>query len=234
VVVGAEPQVSPRRSAEARQAMLVGILIVLVSVFGAYVTWRAAAASGTAADLDQGARQARILEAQVRAENAAIISFEQRVFTTYADHLALADQLDRDAAGLRTRRPAEAELLTARAQRERALARSMLPLFYAATPHDSEQHPRFQREAATRFLDADPRLTDLRPGELEEAAAAGRRKRFWLVAVDTVLIASIFFSTLALLGASMRRRLAAAGIVLSIVAAVAFIVVTIVVEVPAA
>lgn len=206
----------------ARQSTLVGVLIVLVSVFGAYVTWRAAAVSGTASDLDQRARQAHILQAQIRAENAAVLSFERRMFAAYDEHLELARALDRDGA-------------RNEAQRERAVARSMLPLFVASgLPHDLEGHPRFDAEAAARTFELDDRLTELRPQELEEAAAAGRTKRFWLVAVDTVLIGSIFFSTLALLGPSVRRRLAAAGLALSIAAVVAFAVVTLAVEVPAA
>jgi len=211
------------------------VLIVLVSIFGAFVTWRAAAASSTAADLDQRARQARILETQIRAENAAILSFEQRLFTNYDDHLARADALSADAArATRVADAAEAERLTAEAQRERAVARSMLVLF-SAPPHDPlSWRPEFQRESLAAQLAADGRLTDLRPGELEQAAEAGRNKRFRLVAVDTVLIASIFFLTLALLGASLHRRLAVAGLALGVVALAGFVVVMIISDIPAA
>jgi hypothetical protein len=205
-----------------RQSTLVGVLIVLVSIFGAYVTWRAAGASGTASDLDQRARQAHILQAQIRAENASILSFERRMFAKYVDHLRLARGMQRDGAWRA-------------AQEERAVARSMLPFFASAGfSYDSAGRPRFDSRAATRSMERDPRLADLRPEELDGAADGARTKRLWLVAVDTALIGSIFFLTLALLGSNVRRRLAAAGLAIGISAVVAFAVVTISVEVPAA
>jgi hypothetical protein len=206
---------------EVRQSTRVGVLIVVVSILGAGVTWRAAGVSGTGSDLDQRARQALIQLAQVRAEHDAVIAFEERLFAAYRDHHALADALERDDQD-------------AGARRERAAARALDLLFFAGGPYDSEGRLRYQREEARRFFnESDDRLVELQPRQLEAAAAAARRKRLWLVGVDTVLIASIFFSTLALLWANRMRRLGLAGLGLGAAGAVAFVVVELGITVPA-
>jgi hypothetical protein len=205
---------------DGRLELLIGLLIVALSIAGAGVTWRAASISGTATDLDQRARQAAIQVAQIDAENAAIVAFEERVFASFRDHHALADALERDG---RLRR----------AQEERAAARAIDLLFFAAAPRNEGLLPRYQRVQATAFEESDPRLRDLEPSELEDAAAVGREKRFALVAVDTALIAAIFISTLAMLIIAVRRWFALAGLALGMAAVVGLIVVEATIRVPA-
>jgi hypothetical protein len=217
---GPHTQAEKSRSRAERLELLIGLLIVALSIAGAGVTWRAAAISGTATDLDQRARQAAIQAAEIQAENAAIVTFEERAFASFRDHHALADTLRRDG---RLRR----------AQEERAAARAIDLLFVAARPRNAAGLPRYQRAEAQAYEDSDPRLSDLQPSELEAAAAVGREKRFLLVAVDTALIAAIFVSTLAMLIVAVRRWFAFAGLALGIVAAVGLIVVEATIRVPA-
>lgn len=223
---------APRTSGtgQSRSATLVGLLIVAISIFGAVVTWQAATVSGDSSDLDQRARQSRIQEAQLRAQGAAMGAFERRLFVRYREHVTVAAQLD---AAARRADGAEARRLTMRAQHERGMARSLDVLFYAAAPFDDQNRADYQEADAQTFFDSDSALDELGPAALEDAAAVGRRKAFWLVAVDTALIAAIFFSTLALLGEALRRGLAVAGLALSVIATAGVLVVILAIHVPA-
>jgi hypothetical protein len=222
---------------------VVGVLIVLVTVFGAYVTWRAAAASGTASDLDQRGRQELILEQRRQSELRAQVSYEQNLFRAFEGHVALADLLEGDAAQVRDRDPALSRSLSAEAERERAMARSLQSWFYGY--HLGRNfHPAYNADRElTSLVKYDQDLDELNPPRLEKAADTAREKRFWLVVVDTAAIAAIFFLTLALLGPRpasrppeeggvVRRRFAVAGAAIFVAAVCSFAVVQSVVEVP--
>jgi hypothetical protein len=210
---------------------LVGVLIVLVTIFGAYVTWRAAEASGAASDFDQRARQTSILKAQIRGGLRSIVAYERGLFTTYERHLALAEKLELDALDPARKR---SRALLQRAADERALARSLQLLFLADQPLTDDLRPAYDAGGALASLfQHERRLRDLQPRRLAKAAESARSKRFWLVAVDTGLIASLFFLTLALLGARLRPRFALAGVVVILVTIVGFVLVQLLVEVPA-
>jgi hypothetical protein len=207
---------------------VVGILIVLVSVFGAYVTWRAAAAAGTASDFDQQSRQASLLSDQFRTEDENVISYEARLYSTYRAHIRTAEALDRAAVGDR----AAASRLRRESRDHRAVARALqLPLNDLAV--DNEGVASYDRRASLRLaLEQDPRLEELRPRGLSDAADRARDKRLALVAVDTGVIAAIFFLTLALLAARLRTHFAMAGFGLAGAAVVAIVVVQVVIDVP--
>jgi hypothetical protein len=214
------------------------VLIVAVTIFGAVVTWRAASAAGTAADFDQRARQAHVFGDQLKGEYESQVSYEARLFESFRSHVKTADALERDAEQLGRRDTSLRAALRREARVHRAVARALeLPFAIApvdgAYPGDPYSRALYDARAELRSrLDEDPQLQELKPQALEEAANGARDKRLSLVAVDTVVIASIFFLTLALLAARMRREFALAGVSLATAAVVAFVVVQIVVEVP--
>ena len=199
----------------------VGISIVLLSTLGAFVTWRAATASGAASDFEQRARQARVLDEQIRGQLRGIVAYEEGLFRRYRERLALADELDR-------------ERLVSAADTERAVARS-LQMLVTAQQVVTDSKPRYDGPGSFRFLvKENTELEDLQPDELESAADSARDRRFWLVFVDTGLIAAIFCLTMALLGAALRRGWAIAGGVVAVAAVISLALVQLLVVVPSA
>jgi hypothetical protein len=89
----------------------VGVLIVAVSVLSAVVTWRAAEASGVAADRDRQARQELLLQRQDLALHEADGAHEAELYQSYAEHVRRAEDLERRAAVVRLDRPGVAEEL---------------------------------------------------------------------------------------------------------------------------
>lgn len=211
----------------------VGILIVVVSVLSAIVTWRAAEASGVAADRDRQARQDLLLQRQKLDVHEADTAHEAELYASYAEQVRRAEDLERRAADLGLDDPETAAALTLEAQEERAVARVLRPLFVNAIPVGLEGELRYSRENALLFARAiDDDLRALHPGQLRRSADRERSKWVHLVAVDTGLIAAIFLLTLSQLIRPRRHgirsptaRLAVAGTLLAATSTVLFMVV---------
>jgi len=218
---------------------LLGLAIVAVSIFGAYVLWQAAEMADRSADFDQRGRQAAIIAGQNRARIRSAISYETRLFAAFTDHVATADALDADAA----RRPRGGPLAASMhrdARIERAIARRLEVPFQAlqyvpTTLRGGDVRPEYDSRSERRFLlSFDPSLSDLAPKALVRAAGKARNRRFWLTAVDTIVIAGLFFLTIALLSIRprLRRALAAVGGLCAVGAIVVLLVVQWASEVP--
>jgi hypothetical protein len=210
---------SIRRLAELARAnpeTALGLLILLLAVTGAYVTWQAANASGNASGLQQQARQATVLSDYYRDQIRTVVSYEERLAESFRSHVTLADGLDGDARRIRTADPSRAAELTDRAQEERAVARSFQVLFDRGYPTPGYETDKFLRIA----IAADTQLQDLQPKPLTASADRARERRTWLGAVDIAVIAAIFFLTLAQLVPSMRAWFARVGIAFGAVALV--------------
>lgn len=222
---------SPSVLRKIRLQTVVGVLIVVVSVLSAVVTWRAAEASGIASDRDRQARQDLLLQRQTLALNEADAAHEAEVYESFAEHVHGAEDFERRAAGISRTDPAGARALSVEAQEERAVARALNPLF-ATPPVTAEGRIGHSREDALTFANAiDDELRELHPGQLRSSADRARSKWVHLVAVDTALIAAIFLLTLSQLirprrqGALLSTRLAFAGALLAVASTVAFSVV---------
>jgi hypothetical protein len=221
----------------------IGVLIVAVTIFGAYVTWRAADAAGAAADFDQRARQAYVFSDQLSSQHREQVAYERRLFESFRAHVRVADALERDASQIRRRAGSRANDMLYEARVNRAVARALEVPFAGASPVDDPvdgvepgdpfSRPYYDGNGRLQILiDDDSALQELSPTGLRDAAGEARTKRFALVAVDTAVIASIFFLTLALLAARMRQHFAVGGTLLVAAAAVSFVVVQIVIDVP--
>jgi hypothetical protein len=225
---------APREWLDDWAQMLIGVVIVVISIFGAYVTWLASGAAGSASDFDQRARQAALLRDQITDEHRTTVAYEARLFEAFREHVAAARQLEREA---KADPSAAAELLMA-AKERRAIARS-LELPFRTAPVDSDGA--FDRKARASYdaevemaalLRNEPRLSELRPQRLREAGGEARARRLALVASDTAVIGAIFFLTLGLLAARYGRQLARVGIVLVGISCVGFVLIQILLEVP--
>ena len=199
----------------------VGILIVLVSVLSAVVTWRAAEASGVASDRDRQARQDLLLQRQLLALHEADVSHEAQLHASYTEHLRRARDLERRAALSRPRDPLTQER-SFQAQEERALARALRPLF-VNDPLNGDGKLEYEPKEVLLYVKAgDDELMHLHPTRLRRSADEARSKWVRLVAVDTGLIAAIFVLTLSQLlrprtsgGTNLSFRLALAGALLA-------------------
>lgn len=213
-----------------RLQTVVGIAIVLVSVMSAVVTWRAAEASGVAADRDRQARQDLLLKRQLLALHEADVSHEAQLHASYTEHVRRARDLERRVRSQAPNDPLTQEL-SFEAQEERALARALRALL-ATEPLDDGK-PEFETD--TKLVEAestDDELRDLHPVQLRRAADEGRSKWVQLVAVDTGLIAAIFVLTLSQLlrprtsgGTRLSFRLAVVGGLLAVISTALFLVV---------
>jgi hypothetical protein len=223
-----------RERLDDRSQMVIGVLIVMVSIFGAWVTWLASGAAGSASDFDQRARQAALLRDQITNEHRTAVAYEERLFTAFREHVAAANQLEREAEADPSAAP---ELLEA-AKERRAIARSLeLPFRAAPVVSDGAFDPKARasydaRAEMAALLRSEPRLSELRPLRLRDAAGDARAKRLALVATDTAVIAAIFFLTLSLLAARYSRQLALVGVLLVGASAVGFVLIQVLVEVP--
>ena len=193
----------------------IGVMILLLAVSGSYVTWQAAKVSGTASGFAQQARSAEVLKNYYGGRDRALVAYETRVASNYRARVELADSLEADARRLSGER--RTELLDA-AREERAVARSLQLLFQVGEPViDNPPRPGYDRVTTERFLyEIDENRRRYQPRRLEATADEAREKRLWLVIVDTVLIAAIFFLTLAQLAPRLRREFAIPGLVLAV------------------
>jgi hypothetical protein len=209
-----------------------GILIVVVSVFSAVVTWRAAEASGVASDRDRQARQDLLLKRQKLDLHEADAAHDAELYASYAGHVRRAEDLEHRAALIRLGDPQGARELDLEAQEQRAVARVLRPLFIGL-PVTPKGRLAYSREDTLSFTKAvDPELRELHPGQLRLSAERARTKWVHLVAVDTGLIAAIFLLTLSQLIRSRREGLrspsaglAFAGTLLAVTSTVLFMVV---------
>jgi hypothetical protein len=202
--------------ARANPETALGLLILVLAVTGAYVTWQAANASGNASGLQQQARQETVLSDYYRDQIRTVVSYEERLAESFRSHVALANELDADARQIRTADPSRAVELTDMAQEERAVARSFQLLFSFGSPV-----PAYEADNALRIAIAgDTQLQDLQPKHLSASADRARERRTWLGGVDIALIAAIFFLTLAQLVPGMRPWFARVGIAFGAVALV--------------
>jgi hypothetical protein len=233
-----EPGLEERRESGERRLKIqlqtvVGILIVAVSVLSAVVTWRAAEASGVAADRDRQARQDLLLQRQKLDLHEADAAHEAELYASYAEQVRRAEDLERRAADIRLDDHQTARALALAAQEERAVARVLMPLFANSTPVGLEGQLQYSRERALLLArGVDDELRALHPGQLRRSADRARSTWVELVAVDTGLIAAIFLLTLSQLIRPRRRgrpsasaRFALAGTFLAVTSTVLFVVV---------
>jgi hypothetical protein len=211
-------QSSERRGRRDLLQLLIGLLIVVVSVASAIVTWRAAETAARATDLDAQTRQGELLRSQRVNLHRADVAHDERLAAVYFGHLDAAAEYED-----------EGQLV--RAQEERAVVRALQPLFlHGGHLLTRERAWTYRRRDA--FLDAvrnDQELDNVRPAQLKTLTERARNKRVDLILVDTAFIASLFILTLAQLVRQRRKAsrpvavgLAGTGALLAVVATVSF------------
>jgi hypothetical protein len=199
-----EPARTPRSAVEqpseylpSRFPTAVAFLIALVSIIAAVVAWRAAEAGHEAAVLDRQAVQYLIQERADAAEISAEIDHDLRLDGSFVAHARAWSILRRRADRLaRSGQMVNAQKADLRAQLEGELARSLQPFFFLEKLDtvDPIYDPKFARDIA---FAADDYLRSPRSSATREAAGRAHDRSLSLVLIEALVLASLFFLTLA-------------------------------------
>lgn len=199
---------------------LIVIMIGVVSVTGAILTWQAAQLSEYATDKDRQSLAETVQQQQDQAAVATQVDSEIAAFARYKEQLANAVQLEAQAARLRsTGRGDDALDLEDRAGEDRQLADSLLGLTLGG---QTDRYVLGDTETADVTFDEALRTADLTnqreaqfAADPEQTAAEGddlRNRSQRLVGWTVPLVLAVVLFTVAQLVASRRLRPFAAGL----------------------
>jgi hypothetical protein len=203
----------------------VGVLIALVSIFGAVVVWRASVESSNASDLTQQGTQQLILQQQTRGSIEAGVARDFRLFIDFQEHVMnwrqLLSQADRQASSDATL----AADLRSQARSELSQARHIRPLmqnFDRPSFGDEQGVVAFDPGLLVKALaDANLELTGLRPDLTFADADSAHHKSLHLVGLAVLFAAALLFLTFAQVARrGVRGTFAIAGIAVMVVATV--------------
>ena len=226
-----QPPIDPELAASDRWHNGVTYAIAALSIVGALLAWQASEGFDGAGDLSRQAVDQGVRYQSVRSASDGRIDFDARLALIYQEHLRLersfytrADELRAagDNAGA-ARLEAEARVEGAQA---RLIASSFLSYFPIVAEDGSVSVDRDANAGVARAGDTDLRTLD--PANVRavtQEAGETRRTAQQLVVAGALLIAAMFFLTVADLGWLHRRLLAAVPAALATVAALVILVV---------
>lgn len=198
------------------QRLVIPVLIGLVSVTGAVVTWQSALAGEKATDRDRQAVAETVQVSQAAADVEIVVQDAIVRFSEHAASLISAELLESDAERFRSiGNDAAAELAADEAVAERAVARRVLEggaVGLAEYVDDSAEDPFFDSsqlrtdlvESVARDLQVDPEQTQAEANELREES---ERLDAWLIA----LVGAVVLLTFAQISRRRPFRLAFLG-----------------------
>ncbi|HEX9375846.1 MAG TPA: hypothetical protein VGB19_06380 [Actinomycetota bacterium] len=185
--------------------LIVALLIVVASLSGAGVAWSASVTSTRASDLDQIAQQEFLERERILTSGRSDVGEELRRVGTFQQELEAQRFFSQQAQALADRYPALAAQLAAEAQGQASLARNTGALFFATfpqvTPDGTVTYDRDQ--ALNNLLSQYVVYQQLHPEAIQADAAEAHTKAGRTVGVGIVLVAALFFLTLAQVA---RRR----------------------------
>jgi hypothetical protein len=217
-----------------RSAALLAVLIGFASVFSAVIAWRASVAS-----IDAGRYQSVAVQQQARQEQIerlleGTVQQDLRFVTEFQEHALAARQLQTQADALRATDSAAADALDVQAQSEEALARALKPFFLGAggVALDENDTVPYDKAFVLRALqDGNVELRELRTSNIGNLADRADAKSIDLVGVAALIIAALFFLTVAQVSRTrlrVRQGFFAAGGLLVLVGVIAFLFVEVV------
>jgi hypothetical protein len=201
--------------------------IVVVSILGALISWRASQSSGSADGLNQQSLRDANFEELARNEIRAFVSHDLSLLGEFEESWVREARISEE---LRFR-PGSQRLRVERLQELRHY-QTLDQFFWGSHPTlnpkkdlSAENDLIYQPDyIAHQFEANDPTLQEVRP---EEEAAAGKRARTQTVGyvrAAAMLAAALFFLTLAMLiGRGLRRKMAIIGLLITAAAVVQYI-----------
>jgi len=238
----AEPHPAARRPSRLRLAVrhpqrtaaLLGIMIGFASVFSAAIAWQASLASIDASRYHSLAVQQQARREQIERALEATVQQDKRFVTDFQAHALAARELQSQADAIRATDSAAADALDLQAQSELALTRAIEPYFMGAAGVALDANGTVPYDKAfvlTNLEEGDVELRELRTSNVSDLANAADAKSIDLIAVAAVVVAALFFLTVAEVSRSrlkVRQVFFLSGGLLVLVGMLAFIVVEIV------
>jgi len=219
-----------------RFAVLLALLIGFASVLSAVIAWRASLASIDSSRYESLVVQQQARQAEIERELEATVRQDLRFVTEYQEHALAARELQAQADETRDSDPDVADALDLEAEARRAMARAMQPYFLGATGISLDESGQVPYDEA--FVLRNLRNSNVEWRELESTiprsttlAQRGDEKALALIGVAALIVASLFFLTVAQVSktrAAMRQIFFVAGSVLVGVGSLAFVLVEVV------
>ena len=191
-----------------RYVLTVALLIVVASLAGAGVAWSASVSSTRASDLDQLAQQQFLEQQQILTSGAADVAEELRRVGTFQQQIASQKYFAEQAQALAAKYPQLASQFASEAQGQSALARNTASLFFATFPQVSPDGTVTydRQQALNNLLGRYVIYQQLHPEQIQAEAADEHTKAGRIVGVGIILVAALFFLTLAQVARSRSRH----------------------------
>jgi hypothetical protein len=191
--------------------VVLALLIGLASVLSAVVAWRASLASIDSSRLQSLAVQEQARREQLTRQLEAIVAHDQQLLVSFQEHALAARELQAQADEIRDSAVEVADDLDLQAQGRLAQARALQPFFqgaygvYLEEDGTAAYDPGF---VLRNLLDGNTELRELRPELTLAQAQAADARTISLISVAALLVASLFFLTVA---QTVRRRIVFRG-----------------------
>jgi hypothetical protein len=214
-----------------RTAALLAILIGFASVFSALIAWRASVASIDASRYQSLAVQQQARREQIERELEATVDQDLRFVSEYQEHALAARELQSQADSIRTTDSAAADELDVQAQSEEALARAVQPFFQGAGGiylADDGTVPYDKTFVLRSLEDSNAELRELKTSNVAGLANRANTKSIDLVGVAALIVAALFFLTIAQVSRTrlrVRQAFFVGGGILVLVGTFAFVLV---------
>jgi hypothetical protein len=191
-----------------RSAALLAVLIGFASVFSAVLAWRASLASIDASRYQSLAVQQQARREQIERELEATVQQDLRFVTDFQQHSLAARELQTQADSIRATDATAADALDLQAQSELALARAMKPFFTGAggiTLDDNGTVPYDRAFVLRNLSESNPELRELRTSNVTALSNQANSKSIDLIAVAAIVVAALFFLTVAQVSRTRMR-----------------------------
>src|SRR5512141_2156315 len=235
---GSAPPLPPRESRlgrlarhPERSAALLALLIGFASIMSAVIAWRASLASIDASRYESLAVQQQARRQQIERELEGTVEQDLRFVDIYQEHALEARQLQAQADSLRPTDSTTADQLDLEAQGELALARSVVPFFMGASGvhlADDGSVPYDRAYVLRNLQEGNVELREIKSQRTLELAQHADSLTLSLIGVAALMVAALFFLTVAQVSHSLvrvRQAFFVAGAVLVAVATLGFVVI---------
>lgn len=212
---------------------MVALAIAFVSILGAIVAFRASLSEQEAHRLDLNSLQESARKEQLQTDASARADDDLLHAAEYNEHLKAAVILDnqaKDATNAKPPNPALAAALSAQADSERVLARSLTRFFESQfpadeSPKDATKPVKLDRDLEVeQILSGNPDYTGLKPEVTIQQAERAHTRAVYFLGIVTLFIASLLFLTLAqFTRPAVRNLFAGAGTAVSLAGVVLWV-----------
>jgi hypothetical protein len=208
---------------------LLALLIGFASVFSALVAWRASLASIDASRYQSLAVQQQARREQIERDLESTVQQDLRFVAEYQEDELAARELQTQADAVRSTDATAADALDLEAQSRMAMGRALKPFFLGAgliTLNDDGTVEYDSAYVLRNLSETNPELRELRTSNVANLANHANAKSINLVAVAGLVVAALFFLTIAQVSRGrirLRQAFFVAGGLMVLVGAIGFI-----------